>query len=87
MQAGVFHRKEVVARGNAGTAHVDDVARRVRTEDGIEFRSQLRGLFESTIRIKVVRKRTVVRTRNVPGDAIDRLDLAAIAWRTARVEQ
>ena len=83
----MFHRKQVVAGGDARTALVNHRAGATVCEQGREFAAQLLGRLEAAICPQVVLEESVQRARNVPGLGVQRLDFAAKALGRARVDQ
>src|SRR6187455_1731612 len=57
------------------------------TEQALEFAAQFVTRLEASACIEIVGERAVARVRYMAGDRVDRLDLAAIARRRARVDQ
>src|SRR5262249_16180019 len=86
-EARHFHREEIVARRHARTAVVHDFRRRAISEHGPEFPLQLAGALERSLRRDVVHVEAIPRPGDAPGHRVDRLLLAAVARRRARIEQ
>src|SRR5579863_2875230 len=85
-EPGMLECKQVMAGGHAGTATVNHVTRCMSTELRLDFGTENRCWLEAAIRLKVFGKRPVVSARNMSGDGIDRLVLAAKTWRGARIQ-
>ena len=81
------HRQHVVAGADAGTAVVDEVLRRAAVQHALEIGAQILRAAERSVGGDIARVGTVERAGDVAGDAVDRLDVAAIALGGARVEQ
>src|SRR5687767_6653527 len=84
---GHFHREEVVTRGDARAAVVDDFVRAARAEDLAELLAQDFRRLERALRREVVVAEAVLRARDVSRHLVDRLLLAAEAHRRTRVEE
>ena len=85
-QTGVFHRQQEVAGGDAGAAHQHRFGRRAAVQQGLQLGAQFGRRAEAAV-AQVQRERPVERAGHVPGDRVDRLDLAAEALAAARVQQ
>lgn len=83
----MFHGQQVVARGDARTTHVHHVLWRVAAKQSLEFLTQLSGLFETAIQAKIFREGATECARHVTTHGIDGLHFAAIAWRSARINE
>ena len=81
------HREQVVAGGDARTAHRDETRWFATGEECAEFPLQPVGRLEPPVLAQVVGERPVHRPRNVARDPVERFDFATEARRRARVDE
>ena len=86
-QAGVFERKQVVTRLDTRTAVTHDAIDRHVSEYNRPLVAQLGGRAKQPVLVEIPLEERIHRTRNMAGDAIERLDLAAIPLGRASVHQ
>src|SRR5882724_9104232 len=86
-KTGDFERKEIVARRYTRTTHRDGLRRRLATQRFEPFGPKGLRWQEASLRIEVVRKRMIARTRHMPGDRIDGFVLARESVCRAGVDE
>ena len=85
---GVLHREQVVARRDARAARVHDRRRRATRRSARRSPRAARSTgLKRAVGRHVVGVRTIDRARDVAGDLVDRLDVAAKALAAARVDE
>src|SRR5690606_41032321 len=75
----VFHREQVVACGDAGTAHVHDCAGIDAAEQAREFAREFGCGLEAAVGLQVVAEGPVARAGYVARGRVQRFDIAAVA--------
>ena len=79
--------EQVVASGDPGAAHGDQLLRQRSAQRVFPRAAQVPGLEEAALRIEVGGEGMIARPGDVPGDRIDRLVLARKAIGAARIDQ
>src|SRR5262245_6875300 len=86
-QAGMLERKQVVTGLDTRTAVTHDTIGRHVAEYGVPLVAQIGRRAKQSVLVEISLEKRIRRTRNMAGDAIERLDLAAIPLGRASVHE